>query len=290
MDSQNNEKQAQSKSELVDDQSIATGNAHDIRDKYEKIKNVFKILIQECSYLIDDKALEKCEGRSLKEQFSIKIDSIRKSLGIEAMQDVELLVDTLYDYQAHHAIQMKEQQERWDKEDEDENTTGDENAAAKRPDNGATEPEKKDGEESEEKDPNELDLDLTLLVKALKKFHKDREDRELEKGMLNVGKAKKKEKFADKAADAEREKKKNKFYWERMTTILSDQKRSVWGALDKALSKYYQMLVDRQNLIEETGLLNQQNEELKTLLNQYLQAGVNQELQVPPTQVIRLDI
>ena len=39
-----------------------------------------------------------------------------------------------------------------------------------------------------------------------------------------------------------------------------------------------------------TGLLNQQNEELKTLLNQYLQAGVNQELQVPPTQVIRLDI
>jgi len=50
------------------------------------------------------------------------------------------------------------------------------------------------------------------------------------------------------------------------------------------------MLVDRQDLIEETGLLNQQNEELKTLLNQYLQAGVNHELQVPPTQVIRLDI
>lgn len=64
----------------------------------------------------------------------------------------------------------------------------------------------------------------------------------------------------------------------------------MWSALDKALSEYYQLLVDRQNLIEETGLLNQQNEELKTLLNQYLQAGVNQELQVPPTQVIRLDI
>lgn len=106
-----------------------------------------------------------------------------------------------------------------------------------------------------------------------------------------MGKQKKKEsKFQDKARDASREKKKQKVYWEKMTTILSDQKRSVWGALDKALSRYYQMLVDRQNLIEETGLLNQQNEELKTLLNQYLQAGVNQELQVPPTQVIRLDI
>ena len=75
-----------------------------------------------------------------------------------------------------------------------------------------------------------------------------------------------------------------------MTKILSDQKLSVWQALDRSLVEYYQLLVDRQNLIEETGLLNQQNEELKTLLNQYLQAGVNQELQVPPTQVIRLDI
>jgi dynein regulatory complex protein 1 len=64
----------------------------------------------------------------------------------------------------------------------------------------------------------------------------------------------------------------------------------VWQQLDRALSSYYDTLNKRQNLIEETGLLNQQNEELKTLLNQYLQAGVNQELQVPPTQVIRLDI
>ncbi len=60
-----------------------------------------------------------------------------------------------------------------------------------------------------------------------------------------------------------------------MTEILSKQKLSVWQALDKALTKYYQLLVDRQNLIEETGMLNQRNEELKTVLNQYLQAGVN---------------
>ena len=75
-----------------------------------------------------------------------------------------------------------------------------------------------------------------------------------------------------------------------MTKVLSDKGLSIWKALDKALTKYYALLVERQNLIEETGLLNQQNEELKTLLNQYLQAGVNHDLQVPPTQVIRLDI
>ena len=80
------------------------------------------------------------------------------------------------------------------------------------------------------------------------------------------------------------------YIWQKMTTILDDRKLSVWKALDKALAKYYGLLVERKDLIEETGLLNQQNEELKTLLNQYLQAGVNHELKVPPTQVIRLDM
>lgn len=101
---------------------------------------------------------------------------------------------------------------------------------------------------------------------------------------------KKKSNFQTEEQAAERQKRDERIYWERMTKVLSDKGLSIWKALDKALSKYYALLVDRQNLIEETGLLNQQNEELKTLLNQYLQAGVNHDLQVPPTQVIRLDI
>lgn len=42
-----------------------------------------------------------------------------------------------------------------------------------------------------------------------------------------------------------------------MTKVLSDKGYATWKALDKALSKYYALLVERQNLIEETGLLNQ---------------------------------
>ena len=131
-----------------------------------------------------------------------------------------------------------------------------------------------------------------LLTPALKKFHKDREERDLRKDLYKQKNTKKSKdtKSTDKANDASRKKRQEQMYWSQMTKILSDQKLSVWRALDKSLAEYYQLLVDRQNLIEETGLLNQQNEELKTLLNQYLQAGVNQELQVPPTQVIRLDI
>ena len=56
------------------------------------------MLIEETPFLIDDKSLQECEGKPLKEEFSIKIDAIRKSLGIDHMDDVELLVLTFYEY------------------------------------------------------------------------------------------------------------------------------------------------------------------------------------------------
>ena len=63
------------------------------------MKQVFRFLINEAPFLIDDKAIERCQGADAKEQLKIKIDSVRKSLGIEDMADVELLVDVLYRYQ-----------------------------------------------------------------------------------------------------------------------------------------------------------------------------------------------
>ena len=218
------------------------------------------------------------------------------------MADVELLVDVLYKYQEQHEKRLEEIKKRMEEEEQEEMENG-----ALSPDqipNSTNDPKKTSNEatingqgeqasrEEEEVDENKLRLDPELLTPALKEFHQARDDRDLRKDLMNQKNKKKSKdsKSTDKARDASREKKKEKMYWAQMTKILTDQKLSVWKALDKSLGEYYQLLVDRQNLIEETGLLNQQNEELKTLLNQYLQAGVNQELQVPPTQVIRLDI
>lgn len=86
MDSQGgNNQQAHSRSELVDDQSVGTRNENNTREKYERMKQVFRFLIMEAPYLIDDKAVERCMGVDAKEQLKIKIDSVRKSLGIEDM-------------------------------------------------------------------------------------------------------------------------------------------------------------------------------------------------------------
>ncbi len=94
-----NSKQGMSKSEFVDDQSVDTGHNYDYKVSINKIKGVFQLLSEEAPFLIDDKAYSECEGRSIKEEFTIKIDAVRKSLGIDNMEDVELLVTTFYEHQ-----------------------------------------------------------------------------------------------------------------------------------------------------------------------------------------------
>lgn len=60
---------------------------------------------------------------------------------------------------------------------------------------------------------------------------------------------KKKANFESEEVKAERDKKKQKIFWEKLTTILSPQKLSVWKSLDRSLMSYYEMLTKRQNLI-----------------------------------------
>jgi hypothetical protein len=71
------------------------------------------MLIEEAPYLIDDKAFEKCEGKGLKEQFAIQIDGVRKALGIDSMEDVEMLVDVFYGYEQ----KVRDEEERIDREE-----------------------------------------------------------------------------------------------------------------------------------------------------------------------------
>jgi len=62
--------------------------------------------------------MERCMGADAKEQLKVKIDSVRKSLGIEDMNDVELLVDILYKYQDMHEKKLEEEKKRMEEEEE----------------------------------------------------------------------------------------------------------------------------------------------------------------------------
>mmetsp|Transcript_31255 Transcript_31255/g.81992 ORF Transcript_31255/g.81992 Transcript_31255/m.81992 type:complete len:684 (-) Transcript_31255:652-2703(-) len=75
-------------------------------------------------------------------------------------------------------------------------------------------------------------------------------------------------------------------FWERMSKVISAKSLRVWRALEKMLQKYNSLLTERMATIEDTEQLRRQNEELKLLLNQYLNSKVNDELHIPPLNVI----
>ncbi|KAJ3092478.1 hypothetical protein HK102_006889 [Quaeritorhiza haematococci] len=81
-------------------------------------------------------------------------------------------------------------------------------------------------------------------------------------------------------AEAKRE------YWERMANVLNEHDERVWTAVFAAMEKYNQLLTQRWNTTLEIKNISRQNEELKLLLRQYMAARVNDELQVPPTQIL----
>ena len=119
-------------------------------------------------------------------------------------------------------------------------------------------------------------------IKAIKAFVEEHQQ-ERQRGDADVKSSGKKEAGQEGTRREERE------FWHRMSSIISDKTYRVWTALEKALLKYDALLKSRAGLITEVGDLQRQNGELKALLNQYLSSRINEDLHVPPTQVIRLD-
>jgi len=90
-----------------------------------------------------------------------------------------------------------------------------------------------DSEAREQEDPLALTLDPDLLTKALNNFFTLLEDRAMQNEMNGGTKATKaKANFETEEQKGERQKRKQQIYWEKMTTILTTQKQSVWSALD----------------------------------------------------------
>lgn len=73
-----------------------------------------------------------------------------------------------------------------------------------------------------------------------------------------------------------------------MSQVIPDTTLRVWKVLEGFLLRYYRLLSNRSEVVKLAVGLQQENEELKQLVDQYLRAAVNQHLIVPPTHVIRV--
>lgn len=78
-------------------------------------------------------------------------------------------------------------------------------------------------------------------------------------------------------------------YWEAFAHVIPESRLKVWDALESAMEKYHDVLTNRGQLISETSALRQQNGELRMLLHQYLNSKINTELEIPPTQIMKVD-
>ncbi|XP_068136038.1 dynein regulatory complex protein 1 [Hyperolius riggenbachi] len=91
------------------------------------------------------------------------------------------------------------------------------------------------------------------------------------------------------SGSVERDSSQDAEYWEEAARVIPESRLKVWDGLESAIEKYYDVLTNRAQLIEETSALRQQNAELRMLLHQYLNSKINAELEVPPTQMMKVD-
>ena len=71
-------------------------------------------------------------------------------------------------------------------------------------------------------------------------------------------------------------------YWSTLSRVNGDSVSEVWEGVEGWLVRYNGVLDERQRLLEETGGLSRQNEELRNLLSQYQTAKINKQLILPP--------
>merc|ERR1712151_1390550 len=143
----------------------------------------------------------------------------------------------------------------------------------------------------QDEDDESLMVDPDDVLQVLKEFIQEKENLRIadvapdkkKKGRKDSGGGN--ESDADRKARRRREERK---FWERMGHVIPDMNYRVWKALDVFLRKYYELHQKRSKAIDAAVNMQKQNEELKQLLDQYLGSKVNEELQVPPTHVIRV--
>lgn len=86
-----------------------------------------------------------------------------------------------------------------------------------------------------------------------------------------------------------RKRERERRFWKRLGEVIPDKTMRLWDALEETQRDYNLLLEERAKVIDETTELARQNEELKILLQEYLGSKINQDLQIPPTRLIRVD-
>eukprot|EP00796_Vickermania_ingenoplastis_P006638 gene6638-4757_t len=118
-------------------------------------------------------------------------------------------------------------------------------------------------------------------IRALNAFLEERTARNAkEKEREAKSETKTKESAKEKAMKRFKQAEKN--YWKQLTQCVPKEHLHVWEALETGLERYLAQLQQRKALVNTTDSIRAQNDELKSLLRQYMHSGINYQLFAPP--------
>lgn len=264
------------------------------------VKQILELLGDEAGFLIESKLNKLLAPLERDERCLMRLDAIFTALSVDTEDDIYLLASYFINHglqkpPIQHATSVQDSTlhdqltDRTEKSEKDDKQLGQEDREA----DGevdrvtGTHPED-DGEGESTRGTTHGDkwsmYDLihpNEVYKALRQFVEDHR----EPPKANTKHAQ----FSIAMLD-DRDNTEDATYWAGYPAVLSDKTEKVWDALVEGLEKYNELATSRATLITETDALRQQNAELRMLLHQYVNSRVNQELEIPPTRVLQLEL
>lgn len=233
-------------------------------------KQILMLLCDESGFLIESKLLSLLLPLDQTECYLLRLDAIFSALGIENEDDLYKLVNFFIRYQIHHSICIQRASQVLSLTEGPSSLVSD----------GEGEEEQRSlvgvGELDEEEQPPSASAPWLIhpndVLKILRAFVMGlKEPRDLQAPVRKFER--------DSSRDSE--------YWSALAAVIPASTQRLWDALYTTLEKYHHVLTQRFKLLQENASLELQNAELQALLQHYLTAKINSELQVPPTEVLR---
>ncbi|KAJ3323365.1 hypothetical protein HDV06_001885 [Boothiomyces sp. JEL0866] len=243
----------------------------DHKSNSKTMKKALELLCNEAGFLVEDKLQKLLSPLHRDEQSLMRLDSIFKALEVETIEDIERL--TSYFVKDNNDDDTADiQRSRTQLIVEDSATLIHPNqvvAAIRR----FSDQSKKGGSSL---------LKKKLLQNTLEKDSELIEEHEGEEEVVEV----KHENEKKGKTQAVKNKGLQKEYWQRMANVIDEKAYRTWMAVYAGMEKYNTLLTQRWQVSQKIEVTTRQNEELKALLRQYMASRINDELQIPPTQIM----
>ncbi|XP_041480770.1 dynein regulatory complex protein 1-like [Lytechinus variegatus] len=259
----------------------------------QTVKQILELICDESGFLVEAKLNKLLAPLEKDERCLMKLDAIFAALGIETEDDIHKLAG--YFLQAMHNKDQDQLPENTEDIAQGDNLTDDQQDGQEGPlqdpvdaevagITGSSERGQDQSEMGSVRSTKSNSLDLIHpndALSALRMFVEENRKPTKEKVKYQTFRI---------ISGEDRDSSEDADYWKMFPSVISGKQEKVWTALIDGFEKYSDTLHERAKLITETDGLRQQNAELRMLLHQYINSRVNQELEIPPTRILNLEV